>query len=147
MTAILASIKLKLWKFSTFLWQAFEIKTEKTENWKCQGFPFNMGHSRELALRAAALVCTLKDIKGSCRYAIELFSSSLYSKDHDTTHNSTFIYGPNVLLNASTINRRFWLCFFFSCLNCSLLHFTNSLWGISGHYEIWNKNKVVFNKL
>lgn len=62
---------------------AFEIQTNR----KCQGIPFSMSHSRERAPRAAVLVYTLKDIKGSCRYIIELFSSSLYSSNHDTTHN------------------------------------------------------------
>lgn len=66
-----------------------------------------MGRSRELVPRAAALVCTLWDIKRSCRYVIELFSSSLYFNDHDTLHNLTFIYFFNVLWNASKTLPRF----------------------------------------
>ena len=75
-----------------------------------------MGHSRDPAPRAVALVCTLKDINCSCRYVIELFSSSLYSSDHDTPHNLTFVYCLNILQNASKILVRFYVCFFFFCL-------------------------------
>lgn len=49
---------------------------------------------------AAAFVCALKDIQESRRYVIELFSSSLYSSNHDATQSLAFIYRLNVPGNA-----------------------------------------------